>query len=238
MLAIETFTRAVASLHRAGNLVDELSSSALLAEMWTVAGRPSKARELCRRALSASEALGMAAARATADLHVQLAELDVDTGDQASAEEHLMAAMPLEAYEPSSESRYRWFTAAARLAETGATTSAPLRSWTRRTSTTVPGTTRTCDRSRRCGQGCGSRAGTWTRPPTGRPTVGCRARMRSAISGSTSTSRWRVSSSNSTRARRTTRVLLLGRLEETAEREGRRGSLADIQSLLALTQGG
>ena len=118
MLAIETFTRAVASLHRAGNLVDELSSSALLAEMWAVAGRPIKARELCRRALSAAEALGMAAARATADLHVELAELDLDAGDGASADEHLLSAKPLSAYEPSSESRYRWFTGAARLAAT------------------------------------------------------------------------------------------------------------------------
>ena len=119
VLAIETFTHAVASLHRAGNLVDELSSTALLAEMWTVAGRPSKARELCRRALSVAEALGMPAARATADLHVQLAELDVDAGDPASAEGHLLAAEPLAADEPASESHHHWFTAAARLAAAG-----------------------------------------------------------------------------------------------------------------------
>ena len=116
MTAIETFTRAVASLHAAGNVVDELSSTALLAEMWTVAGRPSKARELCRRALSAAEALGIPAARAAADLHVQLAELDLDAGDRAAAEAHLAAASPLAAYELASESRYRWFVAAARLA--------------------------------------------------------------------------------------------------------------------------
>jgi LuxR family maltose regulon positive regulatory protein len=116
MIAIETFTRAVASLHSAGNLVDELSSTALLAEMWVVAGRPSKARELCRRALIASEALGISAARASADLHVELAELDLDADDEETADDHLRAATPLAAYEPASESRYRWFVASARLA--------------------------------------------------------------------------------------------------------------------------
>lgn len=114
--AIETFSRAVTSLRLAGNLVDELSSTALLAEMWAVAGRPSKAVELCRRALSSAQPLGMVAARATADLHVQLAELDLDADDWASAREHLLAAEGLAEYVPTSESRYRWFTAAARLA--------------------------------------------------------------------------------------------------------------------------
>ncbi|MFZ0529993.1 MAG: LuxR C-terminal-related transcriptional regulator [Propionicimonas sp.] len=117
-VAVETFTAALASLHSAGALVDELNSTALLAEMWVVAGRPSKARELCRRALAASEALGLGAARASADLHVALAELDLDAGDPASAEAQLAAAAPLAEREPNSESRYRRFVAAARLAET------------------------------------------------------------------------------------------------------------------------
>ena len=117
--AVETFTTAVASLHAAGSVVDELSSTALLAEMWTVAGRPDRARDLCERALSTSEALGLGAARATSDLHVALAELELDAGDQTSAEHHLAMAQPLAQREPNSESRYRWFVAAARLAESG-----------------------------------------------------------------------------------------------------------------------
>lgn len=115
--AVTTFTAAVASLHAAGSYVDELNSTALLAEMWTVAGRPDRARELCVRALAASEALGLGAARATADLHVALAELDLDAGDLASAGQHLAAADPLAEREPNSESRYRRFVAGARLAE-------------------------------------------------------------------------------------------------------------------------
>ena len=49
--ALETFTQAVASLHAAGNLVDELSSTVLLADMWLAAGRPSRARQLYQGAL-------------------------------------------------------------------------------------------------------------------------------------------------------------------------------------------
>ncbi|HEY3409154.1 MAG TPA: LuxR C-terminal-related transcriptional regulator, partial [Propionicimonas sp.] len=115
--AVETFTTAVASLHSAGALVDALSSTALLAEMWTVAGRPDRAREVAVRALAASQAIGLGAARATADLHVALAELDLEAGATASAEQHLAEAQPLAEREPNSESRYRWFVAAARLAE-------------------------------------------------------------------------------------------------------------------------
>ena len=54
--ALETFTEAVASLHAAGNLVDELSSTPVLADMWLVAGRPSAARALYVRALEVSAA--------------------------------------------------------------------------------------------------------------------------------------------------------------------------------------
>lgn len=115
-VAVDTFTAAVASLHAAGAFVDELNSMALLAEMWTVAGRPGEARQLCRRALASAQALGPGAARATADLHVALAEIDLDAGDLASAQQHLAVAGPLAEREPDSESRYRLFVAGARLA--------------------------------------------------------------------------------------------------------------------------
>jgi len=56
--ALETFTQAVASLHAAGNLMDELSSTVVLADMWLAAGHPSRARRLYLRSLQVSEAHG------------------------------------------------------------------------------------------------------------------------------------------------------------------------------------
>ncbi len=241
VLAIETFTHAVASLHRAGNLVDELSSTALLAEMWTVAGRPSKARELCRRALSVAEALGMPAARATADLHVQLAELDADAGDTASAEGHLLAAQPLAAYEPAGESRYRWFTAAARLAAAEGD---------------HPRAMALLDEADEHYQ-----AGYY---PNVRPIAAMRARVWIASGDLEKAVDWAVDSGVSasdevsylkeyehlTVARLLLEqhlrgsdaydevVRLLSRLQEAAERQQRQGSLADIRSMLALTLDG
>jgi uncharacterized protein HemY len=85
--ASETFSQAVASLHAAGNLVDELSGTVVLADLWLAAGRPSTARRLYERALQTAEAQGEPVARAIAEMHVGLSEIDVEAGDLASARE-------------------------------------------------------------------------------------------------------------------------------------------------------
>jgi LuxR family maltose regulon positive regulatory protein len=114
--ALETFTQAVASLHAAGNLVDELSSTVVLADMWLAAGHPSTARRLYERALQVSEAHGEPVLRATPDLHVGLSEIDYEVGNLESAKQHLEAAAALGEGAAMTEGRYRWFVAMGRIA--------------------------------------------------------------------------------------------------------------------------
>ena len=109
--ALETFSQAVASLHAAGNLVDELSSTVVLADLWMAAGRPSRARRLCERALQRAEAQGEGLAKPITDLHVELSEIDVEVGDLRSAKEHLQTAVAPGERAGMNEGRYRWFVA-------------------------------------------------------------------------------------------------------------------------------
>ncbi len=115
--ALETFTQAVASLHAADNVVDALTGTVVLADLWLAAGRPSRARRLCAQALTVAEKHGPPAARATAELHVGLAELDVEAGDLEGARRHLEAAAALADLFGVNEGRYRWFVARGLLAQ-------------------------------------------------------------------------------------------------------------------------
>ncbi|WP_421733899.1 LuxR C-terminal-related transcriptional regulator [Cellulomonas sp.] len=114
--ALETFTQAVASLHASDNLVDELTSTVVLADMWLAAGRPSTARRLYLRALQVGEAHGGRALRALPDLHVGLSELEYERGDLAAARGHLESAKALGESAAMTERRHRWFVAMARVA--------------------------------------------------------------------------------------------------------------------------
>lgn len=115
--ALQTFTQAVASLHAAGNLADERSGTAVLADMWLAAGRPSRARRLYQRALQMAAAQGEPVPRATADLHVGLSEMDREVGDFDSARRHLETAAALYERASMTENRYRWFVAMGRVAD-------------------------------------------------------------------------------------------------------------------------
>jgi len=106
----------VTSLHAAGNLVDELSSTVVLADMWLAAGRPSTARRLYERALRTATELGERAAKATPDLLVGLSELDYEIDDLEAATRHLDSATALGEAAGMTESRYRWFVARGRVA--------------------------------------------------------------------------------------------------------------------------
>ena len=117
LTALETFTQAVASLHAAGNLVDQLSSTVVLADMWLVAGRPSTARRLYERALRLAEDHGEAVALASADLHAGLSEIDIECGDLETAKRHLETAAAFVERASMTESRYRWFVAMGRVTD-------------------------------------------------------------------------------------------------------------------------
>jgi LuxR family transcriptional regulator, maltose regulon positive regulatory protein len=111
--AQETFSQAVESMHAAGSLVDELSSTVILADLWLAAGKPSTARRVLMNALDVSQAHGGSILSATAELHVALSELDREAGDLSAAAAHLEQATGLGEGAPMAEGHYRWFVARA-----------------------------------------------------------------------------------------------------------------------------
>jgi LuxR family maltose regulon positive regulatory protein len=117
--ALSTFSDAVRSLHAAGNLVDELDSTVVLADMWLAAGRPSRARRLYEQALQTATAGGAPYPRATADLHVGLAELDRELDDLTSAQAHLESAQVLGERASITENRHRWYVVMAQVRAAG-----------------------------------------------------------------------------------------------------------------------
>ena len=76
--------------------------------MWIAAGRPSRALQLYEQALRTATDNGEPYPRATADLHVGLAELDLELDDLSGAEEHLEAARILGERSSITENRHRW----------------------------------------------------------------------------------------------------------------------------------
>ncbi|WP_404380465.1 LuxR C-terminal-related transcriptional regulator [Knoellia locipacati] len=114
--ALETFGNAVASLNAAGNHVDGLGGTVVLADLWRTSGRPARARELGALALTEAKALGERGTRATAELHVMLSELDTEAGDLEAAGRHLASADDLAGRAAVTESHFRYFVATGLLA--------------------------------------------------------------------------------------------------------------------------
>ncbi len=105
--ALAMFSEAIRSLRAAGRVVDALDSTIVLADMWIAAGRPSRARSALEQALQTAIGNGEPYPRATADLHVGLAELDRELDDLSSAEAHLETARVLAERASISENRHR-----------------------------------------------------------------------------------------------------------------------------------
>lgn len=113
--ALPTFEKSAASLRAAGNHVDALDGTIVLADMWVAAGRPGQARELLQRALERATSRGEPYPRATADLHTSLAELAYERDDLAEAEAELATAASLAERSSITENRHRWPTVMARV---------------------------------------------------------------------------------------------------------------------------
>jgi LuxR family maltose regulon positive regulatory protein len=91
----------------------------VLADMWVASGRPSRARRLCEQALQTATEGGHPYVRATADLHVALAELDRELDELTSAEAHLETARVLGERASITENRHRWFVAMSQVRAAG-----------------------------------------------------------------------------------------------------------------------
>ena len=111
--AIATFSDAVRSLHAAGNLVDELDSTVVLADMWVAAGRPAAPAGCTSMRCGRPPGTASRTRGPPPTCTSGLAELDRELDDLAGAEAHLETARVLGERASITENRHRWSVAMA-----------------------------------------------------------------------------------------------------------------------------
>ena len=168
--AVDTFGEAVASLHAAGNVTDELGRTVVLANMWLARGQPDRGAATLRAgAGDGRRAQPGPVLSTTGDLHVGLADVLREQGDLDAAAEHLRDR-PVS----SATGRRCWRTGTAGTPpwpacwRRPATSTAPSACSSRPSRCTCPATSPTCVRSPPSGPGSASRRAAWTTRGRGR----------------------------------------------------------------------
>ncbi len=113
--AQRTFAEAAASLHRAGNTADAISSAIVLADMHVARGQLRAASDILNQTWQLATAQPEPVPQATADLLVALSALYCEHNDLAAAEQALLQSNTLGARAGLPENRYRWHVAMARI---------------------------------------------------------------------------------------------------------------------------